>query len=85
MILAAAGAAIGEPLECSKVLSSGDTGNHLPLFVFSSENRSELTLVHLQTHDKPKRANFTNIQGEADSEAYPAQCDSDSYLPQMQV
>lgn len=48
MILAAA-AVTGEPLECSRiyyqVVSLGDRGSYLPLFVFSSENRPELTLV----------------------------------------
>lgn len=40
---------------------------------------------HLQTHDMPKRINFTNIQGETDDKDYTEQCKSSSYLPQMQV
>lgn len=38
-----------------QVMSSGDRGSHLPLFVFSSANRSELTLVAF--------ANMTCLKG----------------------
>lgn len=65
--LAAAAAAIGEPLECSRiylqVMSSGDGGSHLPVFVFPVKTGQNSLWWHLQTHDMPKRINFTNIQG----------------------